>query len=145
MCFWFCKKNVLGDVDVLNVDYFSFDGKTFNARVVDVYDGDTFTVVFYYNTEWIKYRCRCLYYDSPEIKPPKNTPNRDDIINQANISKNKLKELLQKNHYVTIKCKKFDKYGRILVEVYNNIDNKSINQTMLDGGYGVPYYGIKNK
>ena len=38
---------------------FSLNGMTFNAKVVDVYDGDTCTVIFYYKDEPIKFKCRC--------------------------------------------------------------------------------------
>ena len=38
---------------------------------------------------------------------------------------------------------KFDKYGRILVNVYKNkID---INQWMINNGYGYPYFGGTKK
>ncbi len=126
-------------------DYFSFVGKTFYARACNIYDGDTFSIIFLHNNEVIKYRCRCIGYDSPEMKPSLSNPNREKEKALAILAKNRLIELLSKHEsgLVFIECFEFDKYGRILVKVYNMIDEKSINEIMVEEGHGKNYDGGK--
>jgi endonuclease YncB( thermonuclease family) len=57
----------------------------------------------------------------------------------AKQARDRFSELLFKNDNITIYCHEFDKYGRILVTVYNGIDNQSINHIMLEEGHGRPY------
>lgn len=126
-------------------DYFSFAGKTFYARACNIYDGDTFSIIFLHNNEVIKYRCRCLGYDSPEMKPSLSNPNREKEKALAVNAKNRITELLTKHEsgLVFVECFEFDKYGRILVKVYNMIDEKSINEIMVEEGHGKVYDGGK--
>ena len=35
----------------------------------------------------------------------------------------------------------FDKYGRLLINFWNNVDKKSINEIMILEGHGKPYNG----
>ena len=129
--------------DTKTVPYFNFNGKKFVAKPCDIYDGDTFGVVFYYNNELIKYKCRCYGYDTPEIKPSLSNPNRDKEKELAIKAKNRFIELINKseNKLITIECLKFDKYGRILVNVYNNVDTESVNDIMIREGHGKLYLG----
>jgi len=133
----------LKNLNLNTIPYFSFNQIEFNAIPCNIYDGDTFSVVFKYKDEYIKYRCRCYGYDSPEMKPLLSNPNRNEEIRLAKLAKDKLIDLLYKNSdgLIKIKCHNFDKYGRILVTVYNNIDNESINDIMIREKYGKPYYG----
>ena len=43
-----------------------------------------------------------------------------------------------------IKCKNFDKYGRLLVSIYS-LDNKYINQILIEEGFAIEYSGGKKK
>jgi hypothetical protein len=38
-------------------------------------------------------------------------------------------------------CGDFDKYGRLLVKVWNMVDEKSINDIMVEENHGRPYFG----
>jgi endonuclease YncB( thermonuclease family) len=117
------------------------------AKACDIYDGDTFGAVFNYNGKLIKYRCRCLGYDSPEMKPAKSKPNHDNEVAMAKAAKQRFTELLQKSRdgLITIECGKFEKYGRLLVTVYNGVDKMSVNQIMINEGHGRPYDGGKKE
>lgn len=123
------------------VPYFTFKGKQFVATPCHIYDGDTFSALFHYRGEWIKYRCRCLGYDSPEMKPRMDAPRRDEEKESAQKAKERLTELLHKHATVRIDCGDFDKYGRILVTVWNQVDTLSVNEQMLREGHGKVYDG----
>ena len=129
--------------DDKNIPYFSFQGKTVYARPCNIYDGDTFSIIFKYNNELIKYRCRCFGYDTPEMKPSLKNENRNIEKDLALKAKNRFIELLEKHpsKLVKVECMEFDKYGRILIKVYNMIDTKSINDIMIEEGHGKAYYG----
>lgn len=137
------KEEDLLSVDIDKTPYFSFKGKIFNARCCSVYDGDTFTALFIYNGEFIKYKCRCYGYDSPEMKPLLSKLNREEEIQLAHKAKERFIELVEKskNNLIRIECLDFDKYGRILVNVYNGVDKQSINDIMISEGHGKPYFG----
>jgi endonuclease YncB( thermonuclease family) len=142
------------------IPLFDLKGKTFNAKIVDVYDGDTCNVVIYLNFKFCRFKVRALGYDSPEMKPPLSNKNRNKIINSAikarnyfiskvtninielnkHYSKKELSELLDNNtKVIKIKCCGWDKYGRLLGEFICNKNN--INQDMINNGYGYKYYG----
>lgn len=140
------NKNIIELLKQKNPDsipYFSFKNKIFDAKCCSVYDGDTFTVIFMYNGEIIKYKCRCYGYDSPEIKPLLIKENREEEIKLAHKAKDRFLELINKspNGMIKIECLNFDKYGRILVNVYNNVDNDSINDIMIKENHGKQYFG----
>lgn len=130
-------------LDPDSISYFSWKGKTFYAKPCNIYDGDTFSICWIWKDQPIKYRCRCLGYDSPEMKPLKSNPNRDKEKELALVAKTRFTELLNANSngVVKVECGEFDKYGRILVTVWNEVDTKSINQIMLDEGHGKAYDG----
>lgn len=134
---------LLKNTDHEKIKYFTFKDKTFIAKCCSIYDGDTFTALFIYKNELIKYKCRCYGYDSPEMKPLITKENRDEEIKLAKKAKERFLQLVNKspNGLIKIECLDFDKYGRILVNVYNNVDVKSINNIMIDEGHGKPYFG----
>ena len=123
---------------------FSLEGQTKLCKVVDVYDGDTCRVVFNHNGKINKWNVRMLGYDSPEMKPSKSNPNRNEIKIRAKKSKEYLKSLIANtnNQLVYLKCGKFDKYGRLLGEIYIDLNDKqSANDLMIINGYGYKYDG----
>ena len=132
-------------VDPENMDCFSFNGQSFIGMATNVYDGDTLSIIFVYNGKPIKYRCRALGYDSPEIKPSLSNPNREQEKLLAIAAKKRFIDLLSKSpdKNVFIKCHEFDKYGRLLVEIWNQVDSQSINSIMVAEGHGKVYSGGK--
>lgn len=123
---------------------FNFKGVKCLGKIVDVYDGDTFTAVFKYNKKYMKYKFRTYGYDSPEMKPLKSKPNRDEEKKKAVIARDAFKDVTDwENSLVTLDMLEFDKYGRILVNVYKNGIN--INEWMVQNGHGYPYYGGTKK
>lgn len=132
-------------IDPENMDCFSFNGQSFIGMATNVYDGDTLSIIFVYNGKPIKYRCRALGYDSPEMKPSLANPNRDQEKLLAFAAKKRFIDLLAKSpdKNVLFKCHHFDKYGRLLVEIWNLVDSHSINSIMVAEGHGKLYSGGK--
>ena len=69
---------------------FSLKGLITYGKIINNYDGDTADCILIFNDNIIRYKVRFFGYDSPEIKPPLNIQNRDDI---------KKKQLKQKQNY----------------------------------------------
>jgi endonuclease YncB( thermonuclease family) len=123
------------------------DGVERYAKLVHVYDGDTFRAAMIHNNRIKKLTFRPVGYDTPEMKPLKSMPNRETHIRLAKEARAHLIELCGGiDSYVFIKCHKFDKYGRVLATVYRTrYSKKSINQMMLDSGLANAYDGGTKK
>jgi endonuclease YncB( thermonuclease family) len=109
----------------------------FIAKVVNVYDGDTLTVVFdpQIPTERVrKFRkkprgrtrtpflverqVRMFGYDSEEMRQPKAEPNRDALKKKAVEEKEALQEHVLDKLVLLEAMEKKEKYGRILGKIY---------------------------
>lgn len=134
--------NELMKINPKEVDLFSLNTKEFICIIVSVYDGDTCTAMFKLNKKMVKFKVRMLGYDSPEMKPRINTPNRDEIIEKAKSAKEALLSKVQ-NKKVLLQCGKWDKYGRLLGTLF--VDNQNINHWMISEGHGYPYFGGKKR
>lgn len=129
----------LEDCTYANTDKFNFNNKIFKAKVVKVYDGDTITVVFLIFGEYYKFNIRMDGYDSPEMKSKNpNLAKRELEKKWAHESRDFLADMIM-NKIVLLKCKDFDKYGRILGTV--ELNGMDINEIMLTRGYCRPYGG----
>ena len=124
-----------------NLDLYSLKGN-FRAKVVDVYDGDTITIVIFNKFSFEKHKLRMYGYDSPEMKPKLDKENRNHEIEKAKEAKQFISDLLL-NKIVTFESMGYDKYGRLLGKIYtDNLCSKhDVNQLMLDKGHGYAYYG----
>lgn len=136
-----------------DIDLFSLNGKDFLAKIVNVYDGDTCRCVFMLDDKLVKFNCRMNGYDTPEIRPRLNVENREDIITKAKEARDYFKNLV-KDKLVHLKCGKFDKYGRLLADIYVNENENNeanlpfelwINKDMIDKGFGYSYDGGKKR
>jgi endonuclease YncB( thermonuclease family) len=156
------------DTMVLNnvthtIKKFTLNGISMWGKVVHIYDGDTVHIVFNINNSFQKFVCRLAHIDTPEMAPKNITDDdeknkekeaatksrnylfmqlTDQLIND-NISKKELISLCDKSKkLIWVKCFEFDKYGRLLVELYSdNITDKSINMDMIEKKYALPYEG----
>lgn len=130
---------------------FNFAGDIYDAKVVEVYDGDTITVLFdpFPNSiysKFYKFKIRMNGYNSAEIKPLLTCPNRQDVVSLAYVARDALREKIL-NKEIKLFCHDFDKYGRILGDIYLNENGTDlhINQWMLDNNYGKVYNGHGEK
>lgn len=124
------------------------------ARLIDVHDGDTVTVVVKYLGVTFKVNARLLGINTPELfgeSRPAGMVSRDALlehltgITEKGMKGAKIKRALADEIFlVWLKCGKKDKYGRTLCEVYNGRDAAvgnlaSAQDFLLRGGYAVPY------
>lgn len=138
-CFFF-KKQKLMDCDQ-TINFFDFNNYDTYCKVVYVYDGDSVHVVMYHpNTnKLIKVKCRLYGIDTPELR----VAHQKEKGYQA---KERLICLLKETQYmVNVECKHFDKYGRVLIVLYSEKHEKSLNQILVDEGHALAYFGKKKK
>jgi len=98
-----------------------------------VIDGDSIQVCFYIHNEIFRFSVRLDGIDTPELRS-KNIKEKKF----AKEIKKYLKSMIE-NDFVNLELLKFDKYGRILANVYYN--NESINKLLVDRGYAKIYSG----
>lgn len=148
-------------INTLEKKKINFNNVVGNFYVESVYDGDTITVIIpvkshiynmtsynqideqsdnnksnivYFNTV----RIRLIGIDTPEIKPMKNLPNREEHIKKAKEAKDFLaSQILGK--VIRVEFLSNDKYGRPLAKIYKN--EICLNDLMVEKGYAKKYYG----
>jgi endonuclease YncB( thermonuclease family) len=122
---------------------FSFAGFACLAKVVEYYDGDTVRIAFIPAgaAAPVQYKARMLGYDSPELHPLMSRANRVAEKKAAERAREALHAKVGAEGLVWVKCGKFDKYGRVLVTMFDRATGEDLNQWMLANGYGVPYDG----
>ena len=136
-----CDTNKLQNVNINDVDFFSFKNKTLKCKVCNVYDGDTiYVIIEIIPDHFYKFKVRLNGYDSCEMKPLKSLQNRHIHIECAKKLKNLLSDMLLFK-VVEIKCDEYDKYGRILGNVYYKDVN--INDLLVNLKLVKPYFGNK--
>lgn len=107
------------------------------GKVVSVYDGDTVKIVFPLHDRLYKWNCRLGRVDTPELR------TRNELEKKFGYEvRDKLREKIL-NKLVNVKCGDFDKYGRLLTEIY--FDNESVNQWLIDNEYAFEYDGGTKK
>jgi len=134
----FCRK--LSNIKNEDIEYHTFANKIIKCKVVDVYDGDTITIVFRHYCFLEKHKLRLFGIDAPEIKPSKNIQNRDNIIENAKKAKDALKNKIL-NKIVKVFFSKEEKYGRLLGTIFYKKEN--INDWMINNNFAKPYFGGK--
>jgi endonuclease YncB( thermonuclease family) len=151
----------LNNLSKVNCDIkkFTLDGTQMWGKVVHIYDGDTVHIVFIINNCYSKFVCRMAHIDTPEMAS-KNIKEKEAAIKSRNylfeqvtdmkittsVTKKDLDVLCEKSQkLIWVKCFEFDKYGRLLVNAWNMVNEKSINEMMVDEKHGKPYFGGKKK
>tara|TARA_Y100000816_G_C26043954_1_gene546973 strand:+ start:540 stop:968 length:429 start_codon:yes stop_codon:yes gene_type:complete len=138
MCYFLKKTNKDLESKTKETPLFSLNGKHFDAKIVYIYDGDTMHCVFKVFGEYYRWNCRIWGVDTPEIRT-KNEGEKKKGIEVRDILRNKLQDKI-----LTIKCYDFDKYGRLLIDVY--IENGTLlSQWLIKNNYGYTYNGGTKK
>lgn len=133
------------DFDSINekeIPFFSLQGQTMNCKVIDIYDGDTCTIVLPLFDTCYKFKLRMYGYDTAEMKPKKNVENREEKKELAKKHKQFFSDLVL-NKVVRIECLDWDKYGRLMGKLYTSVDDQDIcvNDYMVENGMGYAYFG----
>ena len=89
-------------------------------------------------------------YDSPEMRPAKNDPQREEKMARAVEARDYLKGIVLGNVFLAERTGK-DKYGRLLVKLFK-VDSQTmlteaecVNDTMIKNSYGYAYFGGKKQ
>ena len=124
-----------------NTKLFNLEEKEFTAKIVYIYDGDTFHCVFKIFDVFYRWNCRIMGVDTPEIRT-KNEKEKEMGYKVRDI----LREMFQ-DKIVNIKCSEFDKYGRLLIDIYlpNDIPKPNnvtmLSEWLIQNKYAYAYYG----
>lgn len=135
-----------------NTQSFSLQNLECYCRVVKIHDGDTFTIILPVFNSFYRLSVRLVNIDTCEIKS--ENPNCRMIANNA---RKRLFELVTKQthddsdkflsdnvHLVYIKCKDFDKYGRLLGDIYKTSeDDESFSEILMKEKLAYFYDGKK--
>ena len=108
----------------------------------DVYDGDTFTLaVHMFDTRWVRVRCRLRGVDTPEMRQPTKMAREQREVNKraALAARDFVRKLLLHKWHHRVSSHGFDKYGRMLVDVF--VNDGSLAAVLVSHGHGVPYNG----
>lgn len=137
-----------------DIEEFNLKGKKLTGKVVDINDGDTCKIVVDLDGKLTKFSCRLLGINAPEIRLPKNKENREQEKIEAKRSRNRLFELCtncslddkkikdeinNNRKLVMVDCFDWDKYGRLLVRIYDINSDKSFNSILLEENLVKPY------
>ena len=118
---------------------FSLKEETKKAKVVSVYDGDTVKIVFPLLDTVYKWNCRISGVDTPELR------TKDKAEKKYGYEvRDKLREKIL-DKVVTVKCGEFDKYGRLLVDIYCEGEDCSISEWLIENKYAFAYDGGKKQ
>ena len=115
-----------------NTPYFSFNGHSCVSRIVDITDGDTVKAIINFKDVFYKIIIRLNGIDTCETRS-KNDDNKNmgikaklrlyNLITGKVLDTNDKKliknELNTNFHTIYLKCYDFDKYGRILADIYS--------------------------
>jgi endonuclease YncB( thermonuclease family) len=114
---------------------FTLENMIVDAKIVDVHDGDTVKAVFKVFNKYYKWNCRIAHVDTPELR----TENLEEK-ERGLFVRDKLREQIL-NKVVTLHCLKFDKYGRLLIEIVTTELDVPIHEWLIQNKYANPYEG----
>jgi len=138
--------------DIENTPYFSLNGNKYLAKIVNVIDGDTIVVIISLFNNFYKFNVRLNGIDTCETRSDnleiKNLGLKAKYRVIEIITEKKYKDLDKKaiinifknnNYLVNILCYEFDKYGRLLADVY--IKNENISNILIKENLAYFYDG----
>lgn len=132
----FFRSTKLEDCDPDSIPFFSFENIITECKIVSFYDGDTCTIIIKQFGKFIKLKCRLMGIDTPEI--------RSNYLPEK-IMANKVKDYVSKYKSKILKVKIYhdDKYGRQLIELFDN--DICINQQLVENNMAYSYDGKTKK
>jgi len=117
---------------------FSLEGLVCAANIFHIYDGDSFYMNIIFHNEVITFKCRLAGLDTPEMR------SHDELEKSlALIAKQRVYELVD-DTIVCVSCGKFDKYGRVLVDITLNT-GEDLCSLLIKEKLAFPYDGGKKR
>ena len=133
-------KNVEQILNSLNeAQEFNFSGLRKKAKIISVYDADTVDAIMCIEEKPYKFKIRINGIDTPEIKPLKTIPNRELHVECGIKCREYLKSKIL-NKIVDVQCYEFDKYGRVLADIYLS-KLKTVTNELVNKKYAKKYEG----
>jgi endonuclease YncB( thermonuclease family) len=147
--------NIMENFNDINTPLFSFNGVNGMSRVVDITDGDTIKAIINFKGDYYKIIVRLNDIDTCETKS-KCEENKNlgieakkrlfNLITNKTIDSNDKKLIKQELHnncyLIYLKCYDFDKYGRVLGDIYQNEnDNISFSSILIKEKLAYVYGG----
>lgn len=129
--------NLIKELNSLNTNQikkFSFENYETLIKIIKVIDGDTITAIFKFKDEFYKSNFRLNGIDTAEVHS-KNINEKQFALE----SKQYLNNLII-NKILKAKFLNYDKYGRILINIY--LENEElVSDNLINGGYAKKYNG----
>ena len=129
-----------------NTEYMTLENNEYTAKIVYIYDGDTMHVVFKEFGQYFRWNCRISGVDTPELRT-KNEKEKELGYKVRDVLREKFMDKI-----VKIKCGEFDKYGRLLIDVYvpDEIKNpeqetQMLSSWLIENKYAYAYDGGTKK
>lgn len=132
-----------------NTPEYSLEGRRCQVKILRVLDGDTVDIALYHPGLQTTYRHRVRLFgiDTPEKRPRKDQPNREQEMAAAARSSDALRHRLEAiQNLPEALFHSTDKYGRVMCTFYApDHPEKSINDWMIAEGYAYAYDGQTKK
>jgi endonuclease YncB( thermonuclease family) len=126
-----------------NTPWMSVEGQVCQCKVVDVYDGDTVTLIFPMYGKLVKHRCRLAGINCAEMR------TRNPVEKEVALKTKDFVEARTLNKIIYMKCGDWGNFGRLLGTLYLTKDDldrgKSLNQAIIDRGLAYEYDGKSYK
>ena len=120
-----------------NTPQFTFDGINCISRIIDITDGDTVKAIISFKDSYYKIIVRLNNIDTCETKSKCEENKKLGMdakkriynlitgkIADADLNKKSIKSELNNNCYlIYLKCYDFDKYGRVLGDIYKDVNS----------------------
>lgn len=129
--------NLIQELNSLNqqlIPKFSFKNYKTIIKVIKVIDGDTITGIFKFKDSFYKYNFRLNGIDTAEIH------SKNDNEKKLGIDAKEYLHNLIINKNLVAEFYDFDKYGRILINIYLN-ETELLSNNLINGGYAHIYDG----
>ena len=124
----------LNKLDDSTIPKFSFNNYTTIIKVIKIIDGDTISAIFQFKDTFYKTNFRLNNIDTPELHSK---------IENVKLKAAEAKEFLFKliiNKTLKSTLLNFDKYGRILIDIYLE-NGELVSDKLIQGGYAKKYNG----
>lgn len=129
--------NLIKELNSLNINQvkkFSFENYETIIKVIKVIDGDTITAIFKFKDEFYKTNFRINGIDTAEVHSTNENEKKFALETKLYLSN----LIINKN--LNAKFLNFDKYGRILINIYLE-NNELLSDILIKGGFAKKYNG----